>query len=1044
MIEEEKSNIYSTDISADDTISAELQIETVEVREDRPPAVDISDLTELQTAVVEVQEEPPTTIDISESIGWVGGDSTRHYSLADRDQPDQHPIGAITLLREELDEIEALKTVESDKDGFANYYEWSDGVHDDYGYFVSFVPHSDNIAICTGDDIFGVTVYQAGFTGGQDENSPRDNHYGLVATTGIVDVRCESDVEEDDYVTSNAYGVAKKTDTTCGYKVLSREKKDGVEYAVIALGIQACTTDAMGKNLQTLKTRLDNTEQNIASTMVLANEAYQKALEGVTADKVLQDQIQNSSDRLDNAISDITDMGANIKDIATISAQARAIAEDAALTAGATADGAASKLNDALNKIGELEKTVEPIETWKYTNPVTGETNTGASYLIQYIEDGLSTKAEMKTVSGLDGENKMLITQNAGEYERIIASVDKYSIGEYSQAYGLTYRQAKNVLKDGMVYIPLQCNGVDTHEEEYLSEDGQDSVLRSFTKGFSYIWSETGLWSEQPAGQVWFGTDAPAGTTYPYWYNGETLYILNDNKWIEVATFAGNVNNRISSMIRQDVNSITAEIVNARGSGVSLSERLSDIDAVIESNAFWKNEDGIEYVATFQQKASEEGSSLALIAHKLNNKDESRELHGASIVIAEDSTLDSYICVDAKNITLNGSVSFTKEETVDGSNVTRIDGSNIATKSITVDQINTDGLTIKADNVDGLSTYIQNSGEIKAKVDSKSTQDGFGWSLTSDGFYLYKTEGTNLFSFNSSGLEITGKITATSGCIGDWNINSRGIYKLSHSGGEYAPNPLPTKNSPNKYTTQQGDLALVSSWNSYNYFTVGEKSSDSWRFIIGPNFGVDSTGAVYASAGSIGGWDIAANEIRSLYTYSGDSNYPSYIYLSGRYNSLTERNTILSGSQVITQDESMIFAYKNFGAQNLDSDGFNDGYYSSRAYITAGGIMGAQGFRLIQHNRSQTGFKGSTITFLVVLNEPNSETNILQDAIELQVTVPASAKNGDACTLQAIYRTNNQLSAGSDSSSTDNSIGKGISSNDANPRNFFSCKLYIQ
>lgn len=1036
---EEKSNIYSTDISADDIVSAELQIETVEIREDRSQAVDISDLTELQTAVVEVQEEPPTTVDISESIGWVGGDSTRHYSLADRDQPDQHPIGAITLLREELDEIEALKTVESDKDGFANYYEWSDGAHDDCGYFVSFVPHSDNIVICTGDDIFGVTVRQAGFIGGQDENFPRDNHYGLVATTGIVDVRCESDVEENDYVISNAYGMAKKTNTTCGYKVLSREKKDGVEYAVIALGVQACTTDAMGKNLQTLKTRIDNTEQNIASTMALANEAYQKALEGATADKVLQDQIQNSSDRLDNAISDMTDMGANIKDIATISAQARAIAENAALAAEATTDGAVSQINDALSRIGKLEEIVDPINTWKCTDPVTGETNTGASYLIQYIEDGLSTTAEMETVDRLDEDNQLFITQNAEKYERIIASVDKYSIGEYSQAYGLTCQQAQDVLKDGMIYIPLQCNREDTHTEEYPNKNGEDSVKRQFTKGFYYVWGGTDLWSEAAAGEVWFGTDAPAGDTYPYWYNGKTLYIFNNDKWIEVATFMGNVNNRIASMIKQDVNSITAEVVNARGSGTSLSARLSDIDAVIESNAFWKNEDGIEYVATFQQKADEEGSSLALIAHKLNNKDESRELHGASIVIADDSTLDSYIYVDAKNIILNGSVSFTKEETVDGEDITRIDGGNIATKSITVDQINTDGLTIKADNVTDLSTYLQNSDQIKAKVDSTSTGNSFGWSLTSDGFYLYDTEGKNLFSFDSSGLEISGKITSTSGKIGGWDINDHGIYRLNYPGGEFAPNLSSKENGTNEYNTQKGDLALVSSWNNKNFFTVGKKSSDSWRFIIGPNFGVDSTGAVYASAGSIGGWDIEANEIRSLYTYTGTNNYPSYIYLTGQYNGLTETNTIISKqNSIVTKDESMIFSYKNFGSQNADN--YNPNYYSNRAYITASGIMGAQGFRLIRNNSATVGFKGSTITFLVVLNEPNTTASIPQDAIELQVTVPETAKDGDACTLKATYKTNGTLSPESSSSFPANSIGNSIT-NGANSKNFFSCKL---
>lgn len=214
--------------------------------------------------LIQVQTEE-VVIEVEEGTGWSGGDGTRHSDMPDRYEPDQHIIESITGLREELDAIEKLKTVESDGYGAANYYKWNNGSYDEFGYFVSLVPGTAFIDICSGSDIFGVTVQGAGFIGGQDPDANRDNSYALVATSGIVDVRCESDVSVGDCVVSNSLGVATATDTNCGYKVIARADLLNVPYATISLGVQACTTDLIGKQCLNLANRMTLAEVNVVN-----------------------------------------------------------------------------------------------------------------------------------------------------------------------------------------------------------------------------------------------------------------------------------------------------------------------------------------------------------------------------------------------------------------------------------------------------------------------------------------------------------------------------------------------------------------------------------------------------------------------------------------------------------------------------------------------------------------------------------------------------------------------------------------------------------
>lgn len=661
----------------DNDFTAEIKVEEISIAANKEQVSANETSANLVTGDISlltstVEETSPINVTIEEVSGVSLG--TRIVVDHTASDPNQHTIGAITGLREELDNIKSLKTVYSDKPLQANYYKWEgNNTYDTHGYFVSLVPGESTIKICDGPDIFGVTVNTAGFVGNQNSTTPRDkdNSYALVVTSGLIDVRCESTVAEGDYIVSNAHGVATKTTSGCGYKVIAisddRTHDPGVLYATIALGVQACTTDVLGKNLQYLETRVDNNETNIAAAMSTANEAYYKANECIVSNGAMSDKVDGALDVVDDMSAEVGNLGAQVSSAVLVAAQAKAISESAVTSAESARVEAVDKANEALDKAGEIEKTVEPINSWTYTDPVTGETNTGATYFAEYVKNGLSTKAEMETVSNLDKENKLLIEKNAENYTQMLSSIDKYSVGEYSQAYGLTLAQSRNILKEGMVYIPTKHGEVATHAEEYKIDD-TNMLEREFTSGFYYVWTilEDGeyMWSEA-IGEVWFGTEQPAGDRYTYWYDGDNLYLLNGDKWTEVATLAGNVNNRITSMIRQTANEIALEVTNARGSAASLGTRISDTESEVQSLALWSkggDKDGEQYnLATIKQTADGAGASIAQVVKAVG---EDGEVSAASIVAAVNGS-DTSVVINADHIKFDGFVSFANKSDVD-------------------------------------------------------------------------------------------------------------------------------------------------------------------------------------------------------------------------------------------------------------------------------------------------------------------------------------------------------------------------------------------
>jgi hypothetical protein len=961
-------------------ITEDVSLQEIDVQVD-----DIQYEVQVEETIEEVvvESEPEVVIDVSESMGWVSGDNRYHDSLLGVDFPRQHPITSITNLREELDEIERLKTVYADGLNIANYYEWKDAAYDEYGYFVSLVPETSKIDLCVGSNIFGVSVESAGFIGAQDAKVPRGSTYGLIVTSGLVDVRCELDVEVGDYVTSNAYGYATKSHSNYGYKVFAKENKGGVEYAVIALGVQADVTNMLGEKLDEIDKRVDVNETNIISAINVANQAYNKASNVVISNKEMSDKVDNALGVVDKITTDVENMGSQVSNSALISAQAKAIAESAATSAESMRNEAVAEANKALkettelrdqfstmeNQITDIEdqvtvvtktingryKTVDTIngitkeetvvyyakDTKKYyyynydiknwaetTNPQeaglhvaiagiqveTDENSASINNLVSWQDDATTAMARIEQKADANG----------AYIQSTVSNMDKYTVGLYSQAYGFTRKQAQSVLEVGMIYVPTE----DKTTEEYAGEGDLPTYTREFLQGYLYRWGEVSdgygwITVDKDYSEDKLNTSAPAvyfsktiapsvadSNDFGYWYtNGNTLtgtaegyephtlykwstYTTKDENgenitkscWIPIATLAGNSSNRAVSQIRQDANTVVAEVTNARGDAASLGVRISNTETEVQSLASWtKDKDGNQYnLATIQQTANDAGASIAQVVEAVG---QDGEVNAASIVTAvtEDKSsiklLANNITLDASQITLNGETTFTTPDKSDGT--TKINGAHIATGTITSTKISADA--VRSNNYqtsNGVPIIPTTQPPYSTNGTFLNLKDGAIYSkqftITPSGdAYFNGRLSANALRSNNYAIDGDGNpiIPSTSppysGAGTFFNLDDGAIYSknfvIDNDGDVYIKGDVTAENgyianwkiATNTLTC--GKVGLSSAGNTDNAIRIYAGSTNA----NSAPFRVTNGGGMFATNGEIGGWEILETGIRS-------------------------------------------------------------------------------------------------------------------------------------------------------------------------------------
>lgn len=509
----------------------EEQIENIDITEAEEivvPVVDESIILATQDDIVatNIKEEEIFNVTISEDVGPHALKIVSDHSFG---LPRQHSIGAIEGLREELDEIERLKTVYSDGKNQANYYMWEDenpNQENRDGYFVSIHRNDNKIRICKSDeDEFGVTVSSAGFIGNQNDKIPRDSNYGLVVHSGLVGVRCGTDVVQGDYVASDDYGVAQKTDGTYGYLVTAISKINGVDHAIISLTMPTTQMQKFSEITQDVAERMDSAETNISTAISVANAAYNKA-------QVAQDWVQGNVEniagdvviiggKVDNIIADIEDLDIKVVDATTEALKAQS--EASALRTES------NEANNATNShISSLINALNPNKTW--TDPE--NMDMWNDYFADYIKDGnIPTTSQIKALDGGLTHAKSMMSQNALDIEHIVTSIDNYSVGEWSQAYGLNLAEAWNILKVGMIYIPTP----EIHKEKYEYKiidswgDDEEEIKKRDTNTVYMTTDDGSYWRYLPVAGDGNLTYEWTRLSLEYEENGETKdYVIKD------------------------------------------------------------------------------------------------------------------------------------------------------------------------------------------------------------------------------------------------------------------------------------------------------------------------------------------------------------------------------------------------------------------------------------------------------------------------------------------------------------------------------------
>ena len=751
-------------------IDSDVTVQETEIAEQDVDVV-VQDATSLN---VDVQDENIISISVSEAFPFATdalGDAIniRHGILYGREFADQHPISAITGLRDELDEIEALKTVYSNGRGVAQYYLWDDNneaVENRIGYFVSICPDGRTIKICRNEEVFGVVVDEAAFVGGQDA-MPRDYRYGLITNTGIVDVRCELDVEPGDYVIPNDHGVAQKIDSRYGLKVIALNTIDDTVFATISLDSMINQMNSLGQEMDDFNNRVSGVEINIVSAMNIANNAYSLASNLNDTTQMNAETIQKANDALDKAntaLNATETLEGSISSAQTTATQAKIIAESALSSATSLKNEAVSTANTAYQKVNDLTEELTPITTWTDASG-----NSGANYFVHYIDNGVATKAEIATIENLTEEAQSAIQTNAKSIQSLLTSIDKYSVGEFSQAYGLTREQAASILKPGMVYIPTKHPVTLSHNEVYQYTDASGQVqelTQSFTPGYYYIWGDSDnddiddpLWRESTYPLVAFFSDVPVPTTgLEYWYVDSsqapegyepyTLYAWLDEQWTKVNILDGNVTNRVVSRVQQNVDSVTAEVTNARGSAASLDLRLTDFETQVNLATFWNQpESNKSNLAAMRLNSDDSGSDLSLIVMDQNGDE---VVHGASIVLGADGE-KSHINIDADYINFEGFATFVRPDDLGSNGATNIDGARIVTG------------VIHSANYDYEATDEYGREQMFSKA-------GTSFDLTTG------TIISNKFRVDEGSAYLDGIIVAREGAIAQFNIKENAIY----------------------------------------------------------------------------------------------------------------------------------------------------------------------------------------------------------------------------------------------------------------------------
>lgn len=503
---------------------------------------------------------------------------------------------------------------------------------------------------------------------------------------------------------------------------------------------------------------------------------------------------------------------------------------------------------------------------------------------IQVVTD--KNSSIINSLTSWQGETKdamARIEQKAdatGAYiQTTVASIDRYSVGPYSQSYNFTAEQAKVVLASGTVYVPTY-----THTEEV-------PFNKEFTKYYYYTWNGT-QWEGSNSNAVFHTNIYPAGSA-PYWYipgpstvtNGDdvyypyTLYKWESSQWVAVAIYDDNFQSRAVSQIRQDTNNIELNVTNIKGDLASIKTWAGDDFAAIQDVVSWKsdNKDSIEALATTVQKASDAEAYIAQVA-SVKNPDGT--VNAAASIVTAVTEDESSIALLADNIVLDASnITFTAEDYSAIAEHITLDGVDISLKGQTI--------KISADDVLGIESPY--------------------------------------FSVNTDG-----KVTATSGEIGGFTLEDEKLYTGNKSSFE---KPTDAQQHIGVYIGTDGISVggqLMTNPNLTTYY-AGVSLEASTGKLIANN--AEISGRIVANSGQIGGFYLSSKHFGN--TDKIETSTCGFSQ-SGNFNGYSSLN-INANNSLSPYGESPIVMFSG-GSIEIDASANRDVPF----YVTQSGLVNAK------------------------------------------------------------------------------------------------------
>lgn len=231
-----------------------------------------------------------------------------------------------------------------------------------------------------------------------------------------------------------------------------------------------------------------------------------------------------------------------------------------------------------------------------------------------------------------------------------------------------------------------------------------------------------------------------------------------------------------------------------------------------------------------------------------------------------------------------------------------------ASLSITASQIAAEVEDRKAeDNLLRATLNIQ-AQEIEARVTKEGgdSSSDFWWKLLATGWDI-GTGRKTVLSVKSTGAYVDGEIRASSGKIGNWDINSNG---LSYNGQTWDGT-----NTTGAYIGQSGiqlgkNFKVDMSGNLYASSGTFSGNVYAGNIQYGGSAGYMSGGGI--SSGSIYGYKMAANTISTAYTSSGINASLGYAdFANGVFNGWNNANYCKVSSLIATTMESSFLKYKS-------------------------------------------------------------------------------------------------------------------------------------